>query len=317
MLSGCGLFGAALGRGEAREAREAQVEIITEPPGASVFDFATGTDKAIGVAPLTVPVRYDFELGRNPGFWIGWGIGTGIDGGLLGLSIYGVATSRDTAVTVLSVGGIVLAGLALVADLAVAANGFHEGPVVTNYKVVARHPDFTDITGTIEVPTVNHLVLDLTQNVSSTLTGGVVVQDLALRGFRPELVALVTGQVASELARRSNDRVLTKKDIETMLSVEKAKEALGCAELTCFADLGGMLGTRYALAGHIGRVGDYVVLDLRLIDIAEARVAGHFNQQVALTPSANEENVLLESLPGAVEALILQANSARAKPTEP
>jgi len=66
-------------------------------------------------------------------------------------------------------------------------------------------------------------------------------------------------------------KVIGASDLNAMLGVEKLKDAAGCDDVACAAELGGALGAPFLVAGHLGRLGEQAVLSLRLIDAKAAQ----------------------------------------------
>lgn len=60
--------------------------------------------------------------------------------------------------------------------------------------------------------------------------------------------------------------VIAKADIKTMLGMAKAKEALGCDDESCLAEIGGALGVEYVVAGNLSLMGKTYLLNLKVID---------------------------------------------------
>jgi tetratricopeptide (TPR) repeat protein len=60
--------------------------------------------------------------------------------------------------------------------------------------------------------------------------------------------------------------VLGPADLNAILGVEQLKDAMGCDDVSCAAELGGALGAPFLVAGQLGRLDDQAVLSLRLMD---------------------------------------------------
>ncbi len=60
--------------------------------------------------------------------------------------------------------------------------------------------------------------------------------------------------------------VLGPADLNALLGVEQMKDALGCSDVACAAEIGGALGAPYLVAGQLGKLGKQAVLSLRLMD---------------------------------------------------
>ncbi|MBI3178087.1 MAG: hypothetical protein HYZ27_00400 [Deltaproteobacteria bacterium] len=61
-------------------------------------------------------------------------------------------------------------------------------------------------------------------------------------------------------------KVLGPGDLNALLGVEQMKDAMGCDDVACAAEIGGALGAPYLVAGTLARLDDQAVLSLRLMD---------------------------------------------------
>jgi len=60
--------------------------------------------------------------------------------------------------------------------------------------------------------------------------------------------------------------VLGPEDLNAVLGVEAMKDAMGCDDVACAAEIGGALGAPYLVAGQLTKLGEQTVLSLRLMD---------------------------------------------------
>src|SRR5947207_17625 len=69
-------------------------------------------------------------------------------------------------------------------------------------------------------------------------------------GVEPELGGAITEAVTTEVSARGFFNVLSSKDVETLLGVERQKQMLGCADdaSSCLSELAGALGARFVLS---------------------------------------------------------------------
>ncbi len=107
-----------------------------------------------------------------------------------------------------------------------------------------------------------------------------------------------------EFHRRHGQEVLGASDIAAILQVEQQKILLGCDDDSCLAELGGALGVGLVVVPSIGAVGDKYVINLKLLDVAEARVLARVNQYVA-----REENEILDGIRAAVAQLMAETGA--------
>jgi len=92
-------------------------------------------------------------------------------------------------------------------------------------------------------------------------------------GVPEGMAASATVLVPTEVRRaRPDAQVISSEDVRSLLSHQKNRLVLGCgADAACLADLGGVLGVDEIVAGRIGRLGETFVLELRRLDVKQAR----------------------------------------------
>jgi hypothetical protein len=88
------------------------------------------------------------------------------------------------------------------------------------------------------------------------------------REFRDSLLAVIP-QTLDELGPF---KAITRQDIEQMLALEKQKDALGCSDMTCIAEIGGALGADFLVTGSVLFVIDTYLVQLQLANVRQARV---------------------------------------------
>lgn len=109
----------------------------------------------------------------------------------------------------------------------------------------------------------------------------------------------LSGLLTSELQRRAGRKVVAEADLKAMLDLHSAKQDCGVDDDSCLADIGAALGVGEIVTGDVGRVGDYLVLNLRRSDVHLASASRHASRQVRGDVSA-----LVEVLPAAVAELL-------------
>lgn len=129
---------------------------------------------------------------------------------------------------------------------------------------------------------------------------------LTLTGAGVEQAQLesVTDRIATTLQARAVFEVLSTKDVQTLLGLERQKQLLGCAETasSCFTELSGALGARFVTSGSLVKLGEAFQLTLSTLDAQKAQPVG---RSVRLASSLS---ALMETLPWAVaEATALPA----------
>lgn len=89
----------------------------------------------------------------------------------------------------------------------------------------------------------------------------------------PEQTAEILGQLlTTELDRAGQYQVIGAADINAMLGLERMKEAVGCSDVACAAEIGGALGVDFLVSGSAARLGKELLVQLTLIDIRASRV---------------------------------------------
>ncbi len=88
-------------------------------------------------------------------------------------------------------------------------------------------------------------------------------------------VAAIDDAVAQEVARRGFYDVVARRDVETLLGLERQKALTGCSEesTTCLTELSGALGARFVLSGVLAQLGANFQLSLQMQDTQKAQVA--------------------------------------------
>ena len=137
----------------------------------------------------------------------------------------------------------------------------------------------------------------------------------AERGVDASLAALISEAILSELKLSGRfASVIGPSDIQAMINIEQQKQTFGCDEDACLAQLGGALGVPYLLSGSLGSVGGRFMLNVKIIQVEEARVAERlttiFNSETALVDGLKK--VLNDLIVGALPAL--DPPAAEAKP---
>lgn len=117
----------------------------------------------------------------------------------------------------------------------------------------------------------------------------VAVLELATPGLEARhgaaLSANLISIVGAEVKRLGYD-VITAADVDSMLSLERKKDLVGCEDTSCLAEIGGALGVDLLISGNIGKLGDTFNVSLVLLDIKKATVRERF------TTTAGSESLL-------------------------
>jgi hypothetical protein len=123
-------------------------------------------------------------------------------------------------------------------------------------------------------------------------SSSVLVLDLKPTNAEPELSQIVTDLVAVSLGDQRAFRVLTSSDVRSALAVEAQKEAMGCDDESCLAEVAGAMGADYVVHGTVGLLGELTVVTMNLFDSSRAVSVGRATAQArdqAELPSAIDD----------------------------
>ncbi|MBK7859316.1 MAG: hypothetical protein IPJ65_11980 [Archangiaceae bacterium] len=104
-----------------------------------------------------------------------------------------------------------------------------------------------------------------------------IVLHLAVAGgVEPAIASTLTEAVTTEVAARGLFEVISSKDVETLLNVERQRELMGCSDdsANCMTELAGALGARFVLSGSVARLGEAYQLNLQTMDSQKAQPLG-------------------------------------------
>ncbi len=99
----------------------------------------------------------------------------------------------------------------------------------------------------------------------------------------PELLA---DSLAAEVASSTGCRVVTQADITQMLDFEATKASCGAMTESCLAEVGGALGVDRIIGGSVGKLGESFKLQIKLQNVAEARVEKRVDRLIRGEPEA-------------------------------
>ena len=126
-----------------------------------------------------------------------------------------------------------------------------------------------------------------------------VVMDLkAERGLDPGLVKLLNELLLTELQKVGRWQVIGGSDIAGMLKLSEQKQMLGCNDIGCLVDLGGALGADKLVATNIGKIGNFYLVNVKIIDIARATVDRRVSYRVR-----GVEDALMKAITNSVDRL--------------
>lgn len=95
--------------------------------------------------------------------------------------------------------------------------------------------------------------------------------------FDADVVALFDEILLGELQHAGFESI-GPEDINALLGLEKTKEAVGCDDASCIAEIGGALGVDYLVTGKIAAIEKATALTLKLIDVRKSKVLARTSQ---------------------------------------
>jgi TolB-like protein len=104
----------------------------------------------------------------------------------------------------------------------------------------------------------------------------IAVMDTQAGGVEAHVAAALTEAITQEVAARGYFRVISSKEIQTLLGFERQKQVAGCSSETtsCLAELADAMGARYVLSSTLSKMGDAYQLSLQTLDSARAQPLG-------------------------------------------
>jgi TolB-like protein len=93
------------------------------------------------------------------------------------------------------------------------------------------------------------------------------------------IATVVAGLLPIELATVDALEVLSAADVKQMVELEAEKEAMGCSDNSCLAELAGALGADLVVFGDVSRLGALIIVNINLFDSVKARAAGRISIQ--------------------------------------
>lgn len=133
---------------------------------------------------------------------------------------------------------------------------------------------------------------------------------ISIVNMKPELSVFLTEHLAQAMSDNKVD-VVTPKQIETILGLERQKELAGCSETGCAVELANALGVDALLIGEIGKLGEAIQVNLKVISPVNTK------QLAAWSTRVNGEDQLFDALNTGARALALQLYPALGRETPP
>jgi hypothetical protein len=121
-----------------------------------------------------------------------------------------------------------------------------------------------------------------------------------LEGVRKGAAEVLTGIITTQVAGlKLFSQVISADEISAVLKAEKMKDALGCSDISCAAEIAGGLGADQMIMGSVGKLGSSIVIQLTLFDNHRVAVIGRAKQSLE-----NNENLFEPAATAALSTLL-------------
>ncbi len=134
--------------------------------------------------------------------------------------------------------------------------------------------------------------------ISSTNEEAIAVLPLRGEAIDERVLSVLDELLVVAMDERSPQRIVGHNDIRALLDHEQLKDALGCDDVTCAAEIAGALGVEHILTGHVGVLGDTLVITLHQVNTRTQSSEGRSKATVL-----NEEPLYPRAIDVAVERL--------------
>ena len=101
-----------------------------------------------------------------------------------------------------------------------------------------------------------------------------------LKGVDKGVARILVDTITVEVSRLNKFEVMSADDISALLGLEKIKDALGCDNVSCAAEIGGALGTDLMVSGNVSKLGGQLKLTLALFDSRQLKVLKRVQKSV-------------------------------------
>ena len=112
----------------------------------------------------------------------------------------------------------------------------------------------------------------------------------ARRGVDSTLARVIEEYLVTEIAKTGQYSVIGRDDILRLLHQEEERiKVTGCADDECLAEIGGALGVDFLVGGSLDRVGESVLVNLKVLNVRRAQVVARDGERLK---GASEEDLL-------------------------
>ena len=125
----------------------------------------------------------------------------------------------------------------------------------------------------------------------------VLILDLRSDGAPDATARMVRDEIAVSLGHDERLDVLSSEDLRRVVSVQADKDAAGCTDESCLAEMGTALGARYIVHGSIGLLGGSTIVHLNLFDTKSSKAVARE------TAEARSNDELLGSVRNALDRI--------------
>lgn len=147
--------------------------------------------------------------------------------------------------------------------------------------------------------------VDNSPMVVANATSVLVVPLKCVRGVPKDTCPLITNYMMSQFQSVKNLRTVGQDDINAVLGVDKQKQAIGCGDVSCMAEIGGALGVDLVMYGELGVLGTKYNINVSAVRTSNASVAARASLRCDKT-----EDALADNLPTLVRDVVNGINTA-------
>ncbi|HSI04741.1 MAG TPA: hypothetical protein VLC93_09705 [Myxococcota bacterium] len=126
-----------------------------------------------------------------------------------------------------------------------------------------------------------------------------------VRGVDKATCQLLSNYMLSQMQNVKKLRTVGSSDMDAVLAADKQKQALGCNDVSCMAEMGGALGVDLVMYGELGVLGSKYNVNVSAIRTSDATVAARASLLVDKT-----EDALADKVPSLVQNVVDDINAA-------
>lgn len=132
-------------------------------------------------------------------------------------------------------------------------------------------------------------------------------------GVQPDAAAAVGEALISEIRRRAGAEVVSRRELEAVLSLERQQAMLGCRTDACLAELAGAVAADRVVVADLARVGESLLLHVRVVAVRDVRVLAQADRRLR----GGGLDGVLDVLPGVAAELFPATGAAGATVVAP